>query len=115
MLFILGFEGLESQAVIIVSVLISLSLSLGLILEHLVEYAIPDLVFCIVGFIAIAITRFSVTDSIATIVLAVGHGIAGLIIFLLPIMLSIKGSIPAGSALVGVGGALIGVGGLLLA
>jgi hypothetical protein len=94
-LIILGFEGLESQAVVIVSTLIPLSLSLGLISEHLVGYTIPYLVFCVVGFTAIAITRFSVTGSIATIVLAVGHGTAGMIIFLLPIMLSIKGSIPA--------------------
>jgi len=115
LLIILGFEGLESQAVVIVSTLIPLSLSLGLISEHLVEYTIPYLVFCVVGFAAIAITRFSVTDRIATIVLAVVHGIAGMIIFLLPIILSIQGSSPAGYALVGVGGALIGVGGLLLA
>jgi len=68
-----------------------------------------------VGFIAIAITRFSVTSKIATIILAVVHGIAGLIIFLLPISLSFQGAMPAGFALVGLGGAVIGLGGLLLA
>ncbi len=115
LLIILGFEGLESQAVVIVSTLIPLSLSLGLVSEHLVEYTIPYLIFCGVGFIAIAITRFSVTGKIATIVLAVVHGIAGLIIFLLPIFLSIQGAMPAGFALVGLGGAVIGLGGLLLA
>ena len=115
LLIILGFEGLESQAVIIVSALIPLSLSLGLVSEHLVEYTIPYLIFCGVGFLAIAITRFSVTGRIATIILAVVHGIAGLIIFLLPISLSIQGAMPAGFALVGLGGAVIGLGGLLLA
>ena len=115
LLIILGFEGLESQAVIIVSALIPLSLSLGLVSEHLVGYTIPYLIFCGVGFIAIAITRFSVTSKIATIILAVVHGIAGLIIFLLPISLSIQGAMPAGFALVGLGGAVIGLGGLLLA
>ena len=114
LLIILGFEGLESQAVVIVSALIPLSLSLGLVSEHLVEYTIPYLVFCLVGFIAIAITRFSVTDIIATIVLAVVHGISGLIVFLLPIFLSIQGAMPVGFALVGIGGAVIGLGGLLL-
>ncbi len=54
-------------------------------------------------------------SNIATIVLAVVHGIAGMIIFLLPIILSIQGSVPAGYTLVGIGGALIGAGGLLLA
>jgi len=115
LLIILGFEGLESQIVVIVSALIPLSLSLGLVSEHLVEYTIPYLIFCVVGFTAIAITRFSVTDKIAAIVLAVVHGIAGLIIFLLPIFLSIQGAMPAGFALVGLGGAVIGLGGLLLA
>jgi hypothetical protein len=115
LLIILGFEGLEKQAVVIVSTLIPLSLSLGLVSEHMVEYTIPYLIFCGVGFIAIAITRFSVTGRIATIVLAVVHGIAGLIIFLLPIFLSIQGAMPAGFALVGLGGAVIGLGGLLLA
>jgi len=115
LLIILGFEGLEKQAVVIVSTLIPLSLSLGLVSEHLVRYTIPYLIFCGVGFIAIAITRFSVTGKIATIVLAVVHGIAGLIIFLLPIFLSIQGAMPAGFALVGLGGAVIGLGGLLLA
>jgi hypothetical protein len=43
------------------------------------------------------------------------HGVAGLIITLLPISLSLTGRAPAAFALVGVGGALIGGGGLLLA
>lgn len=115
LLIILGFEGLEIQAIVIVSTLIPLSLSLGLISEHLVEYTIPYLIICVVGFTAIVITRFSVTDRIATIVLAVVHGIAGLIIFFLPIFLSIRGAMPAGFALVGLGSAVMGLGGLLLA
>ena len=115
LLIILGFEGLESQMVIIVSTLIPLGLSLGLISEHLVGYTIPYLIFCVVGFTAIAITRFSITDRITTIVLVVVHGISGLVIFLLPIFLSIQGAMPAGFALVGLGGAVIGLGGLLLA
>ena len=61
------------------------------------------------------ITRLSITGKSATLVLAVVHGIAGLIIFLLPIILSIQGTMPVGFSLVGLGGALIGMGGLLLA
>ncbi|MBA4379951.1 MAG: hypothetical protein C0393_04580 [Anaerolinea sp.] len=49
------------------------------------------------------------------LVLAVVHGIAGLVIFILPIYLSITGQAASGFSLVGVGGALIGVGGILLA
>lgn len=115
LLIILGFEGLESQAVVIISTLIPLSLSLGLLSEHFADYTPFYLGFCIVGFAAVSITRYSDRSNIATIVLAVVHGIAGMIIFLLPIILSIQGSVPAGYTLVGIGGALIGAGGLLLA
>ena len=114
MLIILGFEGLESQTVVIVSTLIPLCLSLGLISEHLSNFVLPYLIFCLVGFTAIVITRYTTSGKIATIVLAVVHGIAGLIIFLLPILLSVQGVKPAGYSFVGIGGALIGVGGLLL-
>ncbi|MCJ7717566.1 MAG: hypothetical protein MUO54_13740 [Anaerolineales bacterium] len=115
LLIILGFDGLENQAVVIVSTLIPLNISLGLISKHLAEYTLLYFVFCVVGFISIIITRFSVTGKIATLVLAVVHGVAGLIIFLLPVFLTLSGSLSAGYALVGVGGALIGLGGFLLA
>ena len=48
------------------------------------------------------------------IVLAVVHGISGMVIFLLPILLSLNGVTEVGFFLVGIGGALIGLGGLLL-
>ncbi len=115
LLIILGFEGLESQVVVIVSTLIPLSISLGLVAEHLPQYTFPYLIFAILGFAAIAITRYATENKTATIVLAVTHGIAGSIITFLPIILSIQGKVPGGYSLVGVAGALIGVGGLLLA
>ena len=114
-LIILGFEGLKSQPVVIVSALIPLSLSLGLISEHASRLTWIYGVFAIVGLIAIGITRYSSTSKFATIVLAIVHGTAGLIIVFLPILLSIQGLKPAGYSFVGIGGALIGVGGLLLA
>ncbi|MBI5838840.1 MAG: hypothetical protein HZB19_01940 [Chloroflexi bacterium] len=42
------------------------------------------------------------------------HGIAGMTIFLLPIIISIQGQTKPLFSLVGIGGALIGIGGLLL-
>jgi len=115
LLIILGFEGLESQVVVIVSTLIPLSISLGLVAEHLPQYTFPYLVFAVLGFAAIAITRYAAESKTATIVLAVTHGIAGSLITFLPMILSIQGKVPAGYSLVGVAGALIGIGGLLLA
>jgi hypothetical protein len=114
LLIILGFEVLDSPLVVIVSTVIPLSLSLGLVWEFLAAWRTLYLIFVIVGFLAIVITRIRTPGKPAIIVLAVVHGVAGMIIFILPIALSIGGVTNPGFALVGVGGALIGVGGLLL-
>ena len=114
LLIIQGFEILESPLVVIVSTNIPLSLSLGLVWEYLPDWHAPYLIFVIVGFLAVAITRFVAPKKLATFTLIIVHGIAGLIIFILPIMMSLRGDMLAGFALVGLGGALIGVGGLLL-
>ena len=114
-LIIMGFEPLNNPIVVIISTIIPLSLSTGLVAQFLPQFSTAYLIFAIIGFIVIVVTRYWVKGKLATIVLAVIHGIAGLTIFLLPIILSIQGVTPGGFALVGVGGALIGIGGLLLA
>lgn len=113
-LIILGFETLDSPIVVIISTIIPLSLSLGLVWEHLPYWQNGYLVFAMVGFLVIILTRLITKGKLASIVLAIVHGIAGMIIFLLPIILSFSGRMNPGFALVGVGGALIGLGGLLL-
>jgi len=116
LLIILGFDVLESPIVVIVSTVIPLSLSLGLVWEHLAAYRTVYLVFVIVGFLAILLTRLlPLRNKLPVMVLAFVHGIAGLTIFLLPIVWSLTGRATHGFALVGIGGALIGVGGILLA
>jgi len=115
LLIIFGFDVLDSPIVVIVSTVIPLSLSLGLVWEHLVAYRTLYLLFVIVGFLAILLTRLlPLRNKLPVIVLAFVHGIAGLTIFLLPIVWALTGRATHGFALVGVGGALIGVGGLLL-
>ena len=115
LLIILGFEVLDAPVVVIVSTIIPLSLSLGLVWQHLPAWHTPYLVFAILGFLAIILTRsVPLHSKLPTIVLALVHGIAGMIIFLLPVILAIRGAAQPLFALVGVGGALIGIGGLLL-
>jgi hypothetical protein len=115
LMIILGFETLESPLVVIASTLIPLSLSLGLVWEYLAAYRTAYLFFTILGLLGVVITRiYQSPGKLATIVIALVHGVAGMTIFLLPIVLSIRGITPGGFALVGVGGALIGVGGVLL-
>jgi hypothetical protein len=115
LLIILGFDVLESPVVVIVSTIIPLSLSLGLVWEHFISLRVVYFVFTICGFLAIVITRLlPIKNKLPVILLAVIHGIAGLTIFLLPLVLSLTGRDSPCFALVGVGGALIGIGGLLL-
>jgi hypothetical protein len=115
LIILLGFEVLESPVVVIISTIIPLALSLGLVWQHLESFKILYLVFAIIGFLAILITRaFPMPGRLPTLVLAVVHGIAGMTIFLLPISLSIQGVTKPLFPLVGVGGALIGIGGLAL-
>ena len=115
LLMILGFEILDSPIVVIISTLLPLSLSLGLVWEHLESWRIPYLVFTISGFLAILLTRsLRVPDRLRVIVLALVHGVAGMIVFLLPTVLAAQGKTNPGFALVGLGGALIGLGGVLL-
>jgi len=115
LLFILGFDVLDSPIVVIISTIIPLSLSLGLVWEYLASYRTPYLLLSIIGFAAVIITRsFSMPGKLPTILLAFVHGVAGITIFLLPIIFAITGQAKPGFALVGIGGALIGIGGLLL-
>lgn len=114
LLIILGLEILDSPLVVIVSTLIPLSLSLGLVSQYLSSWQMPYLIFAVLGFLLILITRFTMKGAIAVIPLATVHGIAGMLIFLLPVIFSLQGKTPSGFAWVGIGGMLIGLGGLLL-
>ncbi|MDD2923202.1 MAG: hypothetical protein PHQ36_13030 [Anaerolineales bacterium] len=116
LLIILGLEVLEAPAVVIVSTIIPLALSLGLIWQRVASLRIPYLIFAAAGFLAVILTRsIPMKNKVPVVTIAVTHGIAGITIFLLPIILSLRGDAPAGFAWVGIGGALIGIGGLLLA
>ena len=114
LMIIMGFEVLDSPWVVIVSTIIPLSLSLGLVAEYLPAWTTPYLIFVIVGFLAVVATRLVTPGKLATFTLVIVHGIAGMLIFLLPIVFALSGRANPGFALVGLGGALIGVGGLLL-
>ena len=115
LLIILGFEGLESQAIVTVSTAIPLCTSLGLVSVHIPSLFIPYLVFCIPGFGITGFTKLTLTNKASTLVLALVHGVAGLIIVILPLSMVITGTSHPGYLLVSLGGALIGLAGLLLA
>jgi hypothetical protein len=114
LMIILGLEVLDSPVVVIASTLIPLSLALGLVSQFLREILIPYGIFIVAGFIVIVITRYVGPKELAVMALAIVHGVAGMTIFFLPIILALSGNLPSGFALVGVGGMLIGLGGMLL-
>lgn len=115
LIIILGFEVLNSRIVVMFSTIIPLSLSLGLIWEHVPSLRTPYLIFAVIGYLAILITRvIEFSAQISAFILAIVHGIAGMVVFLLPSFLSAQGTTRPGFAFVGLGGALIGLAGLLL-
>jgi hypothetical protein len=115
LLIILGFEVLKSPIVVILATILPLSLSFGLVWQYLPAGRYLYIGFALLGLLAVIITRsLSMLAKFATIVLALVHGVSGLVITILPLVLVIQGSMPTGFALVGLGGALIGLGGLLL-
>jgi len=115
LIIILGFGILDSPLVVIVSTIIPLSLSLGLVTQYLPRWKTLYIIFVVVGFLLVVYSRYKMEGKMAVIPLATVHGIAGMTIFLLPIIFSIQGKAPGGFFWVGIGGALIGIGGLLLA
>jgi hypothetical protein len=114
LIIILGFDVLDSPVVVIISTLIPLSLSLGLVWQYLPTWRLPYLIFVLVGFAAVITTRIrSISGKLPITILALVHGVAGLIIFWLPISLALKRAVSPGFVLVGAGGALISLGGML--
>lgn len=115
LLIILGFEALDSPIVMTVSTLIPLSLSLGLVWEFSDSFRTPYLVFTLLGFLAVTLTRsIPAPNRFPILTVALVHGVAGIIIFLLPILLSAQGQTRPAFVLVGLGGALISLDGLLV-
>lgn len=111
----LGYSILQSPIVVIVAALIPLTLAVGLVQEYFKKYSSAYLVFAIVGFVILSITRFTGPKVIATLVLIVVHSVAGLTIFILPLFLIKKKRVSTDFAWVTVGGTLIGIGGIALA
>lgn len=115
LLIFLGYGILPSPLVVVVTTLLPLCIAVGLVSEFYPQHAKNYLIFAIVAFLAIAITRFTNAGLLATIVLALFHSIAGFTIFFVPIFVTRAKKAPGGFIFVTVGGVLIGLGGIALA
>ncbi len=114
LIIIFGFEILDNSIVVRVAALIPLSLALGLIAQYFPSFALAYAVFAAVGWLAIAGTRRWGSNKLATLTLAIVHGVAGLTIVLMPIALTWQGVTDPSFLWVAVGGILISGGGMLL-
>ena len=115
LLIFLGWGILASPYILTVATLIPLGISMGLMNQFMPKYKNAYSWFALLGLLAIAIS--SIGDmSWKSIAVPLFHGVAGLIIFGLPLYVSFsKESAPKGFAWVGIGGLLIGIGGIALA
>lgn len=115
LLIFFGWDILDSPYVLTIATLIPLGISLGLMNQFRPKYKKAYSWFALVGFLAIAVTSIG-GMSLKSVAVPVFHGVAGLIIFGLPIYKCVvEKNAPKGFGMVGIGGALIGIGGMALA
>jgi hypothetical protein len=93
--------------VVVAATIIPLSLSLGMIWQYVPSFRMTYLAFCILGFLLVISTRIFAPGLVAIVTLALVHGVAGMVITLMPFALAWRGSVSPGLVLVGVGGALM--------
>ena len=115
LLIVFTYDALESPLVVIVSALIPAGLAVGLVFEIYPKYGRAYLIFSILALLALAITRLTGPDALATATLAFAHSVFGLTIFFIPISAVYRKIAPTRFLWVTVGGALIGIGGIALA
>ncbi len=112
LLIFLGLGILVSPYVLTVASLIPLGISMGIAEEYYPSWKKLFKWFAVIGFLAIAITSIAGLDVLKKISVPLFHGVAGLVIFLGPLLAK---TAPKGYWWVGIGGLLIGLGGIALA
>lgn len=117
LLILFGWEILPNPAVIVVTSLIPLFIAIALYCDFYKEkLGTPFKIFALIGLLAIILTRFipGVSHGLQVVVIAVVHSIAGLSIFIIPILAVKDKKAPSGFIFVTVGEVLIGLGGIAL-
>ena len=115
LLIFFGYGILASPFVLTVASLIPLGISLGIANQYYPGWKKHFAWFALLGFLAIAFSSIGGWDTARKISVPLFHGVAGLVIFLGPIVASRRGKAPEGFWWVGIGGGLIGLGGIALA
>ena len=111
---IVGFDTFDKPLVVIISALIPLSISNGLVSQISSNLATWYLVYAVLGFLIIILTRFIKNKVIANLTLSFIHAISGLTILILPFYLVINHTFPSSLLFFSVGGIIMGIGGLVI-
>ena len=114
LLIILGNPVLKNPLVIILSTIIPLSFSFGLVAQFYPNLTVGFGVFILIGFVLVVFTRLTKRKRSATSIVAVVHGLSGLILFTLPFYFVLNQMAGLGILWISVGSLLIGLAGLLL-
>ena len=113
---ILGLGGSAlSPYILPIASLIPLCISIGIIEQYYTDFKKPYKWVALIGFLAIAITSIAGMAAMKKIAVPLFHTIAGLVIFLGPILATTNGKAPTCFVWGGIGGMLIGIGGIALA
>ena len=114
MLLLFGFELLQNRFVPVISTLIPMMLSLGLVQDYLpAMIAVYASLLALLYFVSIW-ARFKASPYTAAMVLAMVHGISGLLLFTLPLVLYLNYDLPSRLLFISIGGLVIGVEGTLM-
>ncbi len=111
---IVGFDTFNKPLVVIFSALIPISISTGLVSQISSEMTKWYLVYAVVGFLIIILTRFIKNKGLANLALSIIHAISGVTILILPIYLVFSLSYRPNLLFFSVGGIIMGLGGLLI-
>ncbi len=114
LIFIFGIQILENNYIPVVSSIIPFSFAYTLFNVYMDKYSKYFLVFLVIGFFIVAISRFLKGNILKTLILSFFHAISGILIVFIPILLFISGKAEIKIVFISLGGALIGIGGILL-
>jgi len=115
MLLLFGFELLKNPFLPIVSTLIPLMFSLGLIQDYIPRMVGTYALFLGVLYLISIWGRFKASPRMAAMILTVVHGISGLLLIVLPVVLYYGYGHSSQLLFISLGGLLIGLEGILLA
>jgi len=115
LLMLLGFDILKNKSALILAMLIPVGLSLGIINQYLPQVHYMYLIVSIIGMTMLIFFRLYSAEKISGIILSLVHGISGIIIVWMPLVLFLNGKHDGFMLLVSLGGIIIGLKGILLA